>query len=66
MESDILDFESNGADLILPKPIKMELLNKLLQYCHQFGYRSHYGNDIVEVRSISRLNSLSALLGCCG
>ncbi len=32
LESDIADFEQAGVDLVLPKPVRVELLDKLLEY----------------------------------
>jgi CheY-like chemotaxis protein len=51
MDSDIAEFENNGADLVLPKPIKPELLNKLLDYCQHYGCHSHHCYEIPEVSS---------------
>ncbi len=37
MDVDILDFETAGADVVLTKPMRLELLGKVLEYCHTFG-----------------------------
>lgn len=46
MDLDVLDFETNGADLILTKPMRMDALQKLLDYCERFGCKSHHMFDI--------------------
>ena len=40
MEEDIDEFLAAGADLVLPKPLKMAHLDSLLLYCHAHGSQS--------------------------
>eukprot|EP00981_Chlorochromonas_danica_P009031 scaffold2431_cov185-Ochromonas_danica.AAC.5 len=46
MDVDVIDYETSGADLILTKPMRMEALQKLLDYCDRFGCQSHHKRDI--------------------
>jgi hypothetical protein len=41
-----LEFEQSGADIVLVKPLKIELLDKLLQYIDVYGVASEsYNKD---------------------
>ncbi len=40
MDVDVRDYEEAGADCVLIKPMRMEHLEKLLQYCALYGCQS--------------------------
>ena len=40
MDTDVTDFEQNGADVIFTKPMKVELMERLFVYCEKHGYQS--------------------------
>lgn len=52
MDVDVLDYENCGADLVLTKPLRMDYLNRLLEYCDQHGCFSHHKRFIPEVRCL--------------
>ena len=37
MDVDIVDFETAGADIVLTKPLRLEMLTKVLEYARLFG-----------------------------
>lgn len=51
MDIDIIAYEQAGADLILTKPMRMESLNKVLEFCSLFGCQSHFtdGRNVDDV-----------------
>ena len=42
LDTDIQEFEAAGADMVFAKPVNMESLNQLLEYCSEEGYQSNY------------------------
>ena len=42
MDVDVRDYEEAGADCVLIKPMRMEHLEKLLQYCTLYGCQSSH------------------------
>ena len=40
MEVDVVEYEAAGADAVLVKPVKIEQLIRLIDYCQRFGYHS--------------------------
>ncbi len=34
LDSDIAMFEQAGVDLVIPKPVRVDILDKVLEYCH--------------------------------
>eukprot|EP01038_Epipyxis_sp_PR26KG_P015193 gene15193-20465_t len=46
MDEDIAAFESAGADCVLAKPMKMDHLELLLEYCKLHGCRSAFSSNI--------------------
>ncbi len=42
MDMDILEYEAAGADMILTKPVRVDLLDKILSYCRLYGCNSFY------------------------
>lgn len=44
MDIDIVEYEQAGADVILTKPMRMEALNKVLEYCNKFGCQALHSN----------------------
>lgn len=53
MDVDVLDYENNGADLILTKPMRMDSLQRLLDYCDRHGCKSHHAMDIPVVSTLA-------------
>mmetsp|Transcript_25435 Transcript_25435/g.56323 ORF Transcript_25435/g.56323 Transcript_25435/m.56323 type:complete len:836 (+) Transcript_25435:140-2647(+) len=45
MKEDILHFEGCGADMVLTKPIKIDALTNLIQFCQANGSRSKRGTN---------------------
>ncbi|KAJ1410514.1 hypothetical protein B484DRAFT_455856 [Ochromonadaceae sp. CCMP2298] len=45
MEEDIVHFEECGADMVLTKPMKVEALTKLIEFCQANGSRSKRGTN---------------------
>lgn len=42
MDLDIREYEEAGADMILTKPVRMDVLNKVLEFCRLHGTISHF------------------------
>lgn len=42
MDLDIVDYETAGADVILTKPMRMEALDRLIDFCRYKGIVSHF------------------------
>ena len=40
LDDDILAFMNAGADLVLPKPLRADVLQALIQYASQYGFLS--------------------------
>lgn len=52
MDLDVLEYERAGADIILTKPMRMDALNKVIEFCNANGCISHYGTSLAEVITI--------------
>jgi CheY-like chemotaxis protein len=61
MEEDVDEFLMAGADLVLPKPLKMSYLDNLLLYCHAHGTRTSLSGSGDE--KLADRKRLSAVLG---
>jgi len=55
LDVDILSFEQAGVDCVIPKPIQMNLLTKVLQYGQLYGYHSHHTDPTLPLVSSSHL-----------
>lgn len=42
MDIDVAEFELAGADTVLTKPMRVEALTKVLEFCHKVGCISHF------------------------
>ena len=45
LDTDVLEFEQSGSDIVLVKPLKIELLDKLFQYIYVYGVMSDSYKD---------------------
>lgn len=45
MDLDIVDYESAGADLVLTKPMRMDALSKVIEFCGRNGCQSHFSSS---------------------
>jgi CheY-like chemotaxis protein len=68
LDVDVRDFEESGADVVLLKPLRLDLLAKILEYCQSQGtisdFMSPYANSIVSVLtdpSVSALHKVPSL-----
>lgn len=53
MDVDVLEYEAAGADIILTKPMRMDALQRLLDFCEQRGRcASHWGDPDLSPVSI--------------
>ena len=60
MDTDITDFEQNGADVIFTKPMKVELMERLFVYCEKHGSHSRFA-EIDEVDQVQSINPLFSI-----
>ncbi len=56
MDCDIKDYEDAGADMILTKPVRVDMLDKVLSYCRTNGSISHYNFHLTPITSIKIKN----------
>jgi CheY-like chemotaxis protein len=65
MDEDVKEFEQAGADLILTKPVRMDVLNKVLAFLRIYGPVSHF-NDPCEGLDTStvELPEVKSILTC--
>ncbi len=61
MDIDIREYEDAGADMILTKPVRMDILNKVLEFCRIQGCFSHfnYEGGMLSTRTIGSIASAS-------
>jgi len=45
LDTDVLEFELSGADIVLVKPLKIDLFDKLFQYIYVYGVKSDSYKD---------------------
>ncbi len=42
MDSDVREYEDAGADMVLTKPVRVDILDLVLSYCRKHGCVSHF------------------------
>ena len=47
LEEDVVEFEAAGADFVLSKPLKMELLDSLLEFIDRCGTAREKGKKLL-------------------
>lgn len=53
MDVDVQDYETRGADMILPKPLSVELLSRVFSYCEIHGNLSTWNLPSDSPRPVS-------------
>ncbi len=61
MDCDIKDYEDAGADMILTKPVRVDMLDKVLSYARTNGSISHYNFHLTPISSIKIRSKISNL-----